>query len=387
VLLVVALLYAPMLAQRTKALGLLGFVHIGKQMLYAGHSSTKITPSLGWHNDIGYDGQYYFAVAVDPRHAKDYIPPSVSGFVYSRPLYPALAGVTGGGSTRVVPYTMLLINLLAVGAGTLAVAAWLRRRSLTPWLALLYALFPGLVFTAFRDLTEPLAFAFVAVAGLVLDSHSRRATVGAAVLLALAGLTRETTLAFAVGAAALLFRRDRDEGRAISARWARAIAFLAATVAPLLAWRVAVARFVTGPTQEKGDGLLGLVPFHGIGHYWPWHGMYLVIVATIVAPTVLALAVAATVLRRPKTRISAFLLALNASAFVVFLPAEVDINYGAASRAAIGVLLATIVCLPAWSPDGKLSRRAQTAVVVWSLPWYLVACVLTGFPGVAAMTL
>ena len=227
----------------------------------------------------------------------------------------------------------------------------------------------------------------VALAGLVLDSRSRRATAGAAALLALAGLTRETTLVFAIGAAAVLLQRNRDERRATSARWARAIAFVAATVAPLLAWRLVVARFVSGPTQEKGDGLLGLVPFHGIAHYWPWSPMHIVIVATLVVPTVLALAVSTTVLRRPATRISALLLGLNAAAFVVFLPAEVDINYGAASRAAIGVMLATIVCLPAWSPDGRLSHRAQATAALWSLPWYLAACVLTGFPGIAAITL
>ena len=41
------------------------------------------------------------------------------------------------------------------------------------------------------------------------------------------------------------------------------------------------------------------------------------------------------------------LLLLTSAAFVIFLPADVDVDYGAAGRAALGVVLAWIACLPA----------------------------------------
>ena len=81
--------------------GPLAFPHFGEQFLHASSTSDVITPKLGATSPIGYDGQYYFAIAVDPRHAKDYIPKELSpAFVYGRPLFPALARLFGFGSVR-----------------------------------------------------------------------------------------------------------------------------------------------------------------------------------------------------------------------------------------------------------------------------------------------
>src|SRR5690242_13370016 len=95
------------------------FVHVGKSSLLSASSSTRITRSLGWQSPVGYDGQYYYFLALDPRHAKDYMLGS-EGFVYSRPLYPALARVASLGSSKRIPTAMLAINLLAVGVTVLA---------------------------------------------------------------------------------------------------------------------------------------------------------------------------------------------------------------------------------------------------------------------------
>ena len=74
--------YAPFLVARLTAHNAYWFVHVGRQMLEASNSSTVITPALGWQSEVGYDGQYYFAVAVDPAHAKNHMPPGIAGFVY-----------------------------------------------------------------------------------------------------------------------------------------------------------------------------------------------------------------------------------------------------------------------------------------------------------------
>ena len=59
--------------------------------------------------------------------------------------------------------------------GTLALALWLRARRYSPWFALLYAAYPGLIFCVVRDLTEPVAFALVALALLVFDAGAKLA--------------------------------------------------------------------------------------------------------------------------------------------------------------------------------------------------------------------
>src|SRR5205823_7627719 len=124
-----------------------------------------IRPALGAQNALGYDGQYYFALAADPAHAHDYMG-SEAGIVYARPFYPVVSRAASIGSVTALPYAMLIVNLLAVLAGTAAVALWLVKHGLSPWPALLYGLFPGLIVTAFRDLPEPLAFALAALAVL-----------------------------------------------------------------------------------------------------------------------------------------------------------------------------------------------------------------------------
>lgn len=384
---ILAAVYAPFLMARLTTYNALWFVHIGRQMLGASHSSTVITPAVGWGSSVGYDGQYYWALAVDPVHAQDYMPTN-GGFVYSRVLYPGLARVLGLGSVGAVPYTMLAINLLAVVAGTLAVAAWLRRRGLSPGLALIYGLFPGLVFCVFRDLTEPLAFALVALAGLVFDRRSQTSTAWAAVLLAFAGLTRETTLVFAVPAALAVAGAEWDPLRSSAVtRWRRATLFLVTTIGPLLVWRAIVSQLIGGPTQERGSGLRWFIPFGGILHYWPWDAQHWLIVLTVILPTVAALLGAVVLFRRPRMRALGLLLAFNAAAFVVFLPSDVDVDYGAAGRAAIGVVLASLVCLPAWSSQGRrLSRPAATVAVLWSLPWFVVASIVVGAPGIGLVT-
>ncbi len=141
----VAAFYSLFLWARLDQNDALWFVHLGQQSLEASTTSRSITPALGSQSPVGYDGQYYFFLAVDPVHARDYMigpddEADRAGYVYSRPLYPALARAGGLGSARRIPYAMLAINLLAVGAGTLAVALWLRRHSTSPWFGLLYGL-------------------------------------------------------------------------------------------------------------------------------------------------------------------------------------------------------------------------------------------------------
>jgi len=380
VLVVLACVYLPFVGLRIATHDVFWFVHMGRQTLEAASTSTIITPARGWQSEAGYDGQYYYALAVDPRHAKDYMPLDDRGFVYSRPLYPALARTLALGSTAAVPYTMLLLNLLAVAAGTLAVAIWLRRRGLPPLYALLYGLFPGLVFCVFRDLTEPVAYGLAALAALVLDSGSRRALVGSAALFALAGLTRETTLVFAAAAALAIGLSGKQRARPAMG-WLTAALFLAGCTIPLFAWRSIAGRFVDAPTQERGDGLESLIPFHGIAHYWPWHDQHVLIVGAVILPTLISLIGLPMLLRRRATIPVGALLALNAAPLVVFLPSGVDVDYGAAGRAAIGVVLATLACLPRWTRDGRLSPHAGAVVLTWSFPWFLAVATLVGIPG------
>jgi len=370
--------YAYYVTVRIRGYSVLWFVHLGRNFLESSTASTVLRPSLGWQSQVGYDGQYYYGLAVDPVHAHSYIGGN-AGYIYSRVFYPAVSRAAAGGTVGAVPYAMLAVNLAAVAAGTLAVALWLRSRGAPAWPAALYGLYPGLIFTVFRDLTEPLAYGLAACAVLAFDERRTRRLVAAATLFALGALTRETIVPFALAGAAALVVHDRH--------WRRGVLFALGSCAPLVVWRVVVALILHQPTQESGHGAGWAVPFHGILSYWPFDDQHRLIVLTVVLPTLAVSAAGLLLLRRPAARVAAALLLANALLYVVFLPDGVDVDYGAAGRAAIGVVFAALLCVPAWWRPGW--RRAALVGVggfAWSLAWYLLVASHYGLSGIDLIT-
>jgi hypothetical protein len=378
VLVCVAAFYAAFVSIRLEQHDALWFVHIGSQFLSAAHTSHVIRPSLGAQNTLGYDGQYYFALAADPSHAHDYMG-GQSGIVYSRIVYPVVARAASGGSVTALPYALLVVNLLAVLAGTAAVALWLVKRGFSPWPALLYGLYPGLVVTVFRDLTEPLAFALAALAVLAFDRARPRRLVLSAVLFALAALTRETVVPFALAGAATLVLDDR--------RWRRAAAFAAATCGPLLVWRLVVKLWLGEPTQEVGHERGWVLPLHGIWSWWPFDRSHWLIALTVTLPALVAAGGALVLLRRRSAVVLAGLLLVNVLLYVVWLPRAVYIDYSAASRAAVGVVLAALYCLPAWWTDLRARVTIAAGAFALSIGWYLIAAALFGLGGINEITM
>jgi hypothetical protein len=166
------------------------FINIGRHFHAKASSSAVINHARTIDNKTGYDGQFYYFLAVDPTHGRDYM--DAPGFVYSRIGYPMTVRALSGGNPTLIPYVMALVNILAAVGGTLAIAFFLRRHGLPPTWALLYGLFPGLILAVLRDLTEPMAFALAAAALLVFDPRSKLRLLASASIFGLAMLTRET---------------------------------------------------------------------------------------------------------------------------------------------------------------------------------------------------
>ena len=378
VVLCTAVFYAVFVSIRIEQNGVRSFVHFGSQFLAAAHTSHVIKPSLGAQNTFGYDGQDYFALAADPAHAHDYIK-GQSGVVYSRIFYPAVSRAASGGSVSALPYAMLGVNLLAVLAGTAALALWLVKRGFTPWPALLFGLFPGLVLSVFRDLTEPLAFGLAALAVLAFDPGRTRRLVLSAALFSLAVLTRETIVPFALAGAVALALEDR--------RFRRAAAFAAGTCGPLVLWRLVVMLWLDQPTQEIGHERGWVLPLHGIWSWWPFDHSHWLIVLTVTLPALAAAAGALVLLRRRRALVLAGLLLVNVLLYVVWLPRAVYVDYSAASRAAIGVVFAAVYCLPVWWTVARARLPVAVGAIAFSIGWYLIAAALFGLGGINEITM
>ena len=358
------------------------FALIGSKFLHQSATSTVIKPSFPTKNAIGYDGQFYYFLALDPTHGRDYI--EQPGIIYSRIGYPITARALSGGNAAVIPYMLVLVNIAAAVGGTLAVAFLLRRSGLPPSLALLYGFFPGLIFAVLRDLTEPLAFGLAAAGLAVFDSRSKKRLLGSAALFALAMLTRETvalfpailTVALLVGAGTTVASwRDRLQTLNV----VRAAAFAAIVFAPLFAWRHVVGIWLnTTSVQERSAGgpaggvIHSLAPFHAMAAQWPWSAEDVVDLLTVVLPAVVWAAIAIVLLRRKATVAPWFVLA-NVAVFVVFLPSSIAVEYISMGRASIGIVLAVLIALPqATKVLGEKSRIRFAALTLWSLPYYLL---------------
>jgi hypothetical protein len=378
VLAVVAVLYAVMVPLRIDQYGTLWFAHIGDEFLHSSHTSQAIDSVQRTQSPFGYDGQFYFFIAADPTHARDYMRVGTedqSGIRYARVVYPAAARLASAGSMAALPAAMIAVNLLAVGLGTAAVALWLVRRGRTPWPAALYGLWPGVVYAVFRDLSEPLAYCFAALAVLVFDPRSNRRLAGAAGLLALSLLTRETTIAFVVGLTVAVGLHDRS--------WRRPLGFAAVSIAPMIAWRLAVTAWLHVTTIESAHtGLKILLPFYGMYSRYPFDVQHKLIFYSVDLPLLLAGAGALYLLQRRRELGAALLLVLNVALFVVFLPKNVTIDWGAVVRNATPALLAALYLVPAIR-----SRLVLAAGAFFLSPvWYLLVAAWLGIRGLRFAT-
>jgi hypothetical protein len=294
-----------------------------------------------------------------------------SGRRYARILYPMAARVAAAGQTGAIPYAMLIINLLAIGAGTWAIALWLQRHGRWPYYAILYGLWPGMVFTVFRDLSEPLAYCLAALAVLAFD---RRRVRLACALLALALLARETVIVFAVAGAVALWLSDR--------RWQRPLAFFGGAVAPMVVWRVIVYEWLHASPLESAGGARVIIPFYGLRAWWPWDGQHKIIALTADLPLLLAAVGGLYLLYRRRAIPAAVLLVLNVALFVVWIPKGIVIDWGAASRNVVPALLGFLYCIPYWR-----DRRYVLGLCVLLSPlWFLFVAWLVNVPGFTLMT-
>jgi hypothetical protein len=377
--------------------GLIGnpyqFINIGRQYHTKGTSSSVIAHAKPIDDRIGYDGQFYYFLAVDPKHGSDYM--DEPGVIYSRIGYPMTVRALSANNPSVIPYMLVLVNILAAVGGTLAVAFFLKRHRLPPALALLYGFFPGLALAVLRDLTEPLAFGLAAAGLLAFDPKSKRRLLLSASLFGAAMLTRETVALFpailTIGLLVGMGQASRWRERLRLGNLVRAVAFAELAFAPLFVWRHLLTTIVlpNTATQEPfvsgehhvaagkaGAALAALLPFHAIAGQWPWTGEDVTNLFTIFLPALLWVAIAVVLLRRKLTLEPWFVLA-NVAVFVVFLPTPIAVDYGSLGRASIGVLLAVLVTLPrVVSSLGEQARVALRTLTLWSLPFYLVLAIL-----------
>ena len=360
------------------------YIHLGQALVHKGQASPAISSrAASYHYDgqIGFDGQYAYFLAVDPVNARDYM--DSPAYRYTRVLYPLTARLLALGRADLVPWTLILVNLAMIAAGTAALAAWLRRHGASAWYAAIYGFYPGVFITLMRDTTEVMAYGLVAVAVFLFDAGGPHPAlpqfIPAAIFFALAILARETAAIFAIGYTLALLaaptptlprERGRELLRRLQRNWRRAAVFLAIWAVPIAAWKIFL-RLWLGSFGL--DAHIEHVPFLGIASWFPWNAGQVDEVRIVVIPGVLCGIVAAWAIIRGIRRVETWLLLANVVILIVLLERPAFNDISSSGRITIGVVLAAILCVPYLA--GRLRTWIWAAAALWLIPmlfWFAI---------------
>ena len=341
--------------------GLVALVYIGLTLWRYGGDPIKFAlvgsrydpglPGGTW----GYDGQFAYQIARDPLGASRFL--DVPAYRYQRILYPLAARIVAFGQGALIPWALIAVNWLALVAGTRFTEEILAGRGVSHWYALSYGLFGGLMMAVRLDLTEPLAYA-LAQAGILAYEREPRRVHRAACLLALAALTKETTLLMAAGFLSSF---------ALSRRWRDLVEWAVIIGAPFIALQ-ALLRVWLGAWGIGSGGALATsfewIPYRGLWSLAAIDGLAFTLIALVVAPMALIPALAALVaVLRDMVRgdLHPFVCVLLLNALVIpFTPQSTMREPLGMLRLAVGLVAAVLV----WGAYRR-SRRALNYSLLW----------------------
>ncbi len=319
---------------------------------------TDVPRSQTW--GIGYDGQAYYALALDPAGASAVL--DKPAHRYMRIVYPLVARVLALGRTDWIPWSMLVLNLFAAGLTAWLLGWLLERRGVKAWWALVPVLsFPYLLGLR-MDLTEPLAFA-LALTGLVFFERGRFALAAGAFLSA--GLTKDVALAFPLGVGLWELLRGR---------WRSATLLAGIPLGAYLIWAWWITQWLgTSPFASPTIQPIP-IPFIGLSNLEGLESRVMVLVWAVGPAAAAALAIAWTWWRDRGRGVGLEgLLILVNVALLAVIPAASWEDPIAVLRLGLGYLLA----LPLWLAVVK-PRLLPYCAALWG-PSFLIGVILPGF--------
>lgn len=216
--------------------------------------------NISVRESFGHDGQVFFIQANDPW----FLHPELHAVIMDRPVYrgqrmayPTIASGFGLFSPGVVIWTLPILNVLALGAGSYVAAVLARHLGGSTWLGLAFCLNPGILAEVDISGGGALALAFF-VWGVLAAERGHFGV--AATALAGASLSRETMLASVAVIAWILWRRH------VRAWWV----VIATPVAAVAVWGAYVRVTLSG-MPYTGPSAFSRYPLEGpIGAFQFW---------------------------------------------------------------------------------------------------------------------
>jgi uncharacterized membrane protein YhaH (DUF805 family) len=210
-------------------------------------------PHFSFVTDVEhYDGVYYYAIARDPLLlGKAHTLIDQPAYRYGHPLHGWLARIVSLGVNSLIPQALLVLSLAGLALAGWATSRYAVRHDRNPWLGLVVAVVPGLLYAATVSTTETVGAALVVSA--LLAWEYRRWSLAAALLL-LCCLDKEQYVAVPVGLAVWEAVQWRRSGRPRQVR-ARATALGLGPVALSMWYLYVHARLHEWPSSYQSGNL------------------------------------------------------------------------------------------------------------------------------------
>lgn len=282
---------------------------------------------------VGYDGQFVYYIARDGAASL----PLLDGpsFRMQRILYPMVGRILALGQPTLVPWALLVINLVAqsIGAGLMAVL--LSNYPRTPAIlgGITYGLWVGLIFALRLTLTEILCFALALGAILAYRKQHFRTTV---MLLMFSAITKEIGLVIAAGLALhAFFQKQR--------RWAL-LMFGAPLFLLMVWWGFLRLMFGDVPTQYPA-ARFEFIPLRGMFTGRTDAVELIMLTLWIAIPTLILFVLAVWTLWQKRALSMSTSLVLAAAGFVFIMPGVSWEDPMAAYRVATPIVIAGLLLL------------------------------------------
>lgn len=325
----------------------LAFVLIGERFALHNPSGSK-----------GYDGQFAYYIAMDPTGAVAHL--DDASFRYQRILYPLLARLLSLGQPALIPWTLLLLNVVSISMSTEVLSRMLGSKGLSPYLALLLPLWMGQIFALRAGLYEPLCFLFIVVAlwWYEQDRHLLSATA-----LTASVLTKEVGFLFLPAVVLVML---------LQKRWWPAFCYALAVLLPYAALQVWLYLWLGDSGLVGERSRFEMIPFHGFTFTEPLPARIFLVFFFAIPIAALSILAVRQLLRTPRS-VYAWAMLAN-SLFIVYLPRTTTIDVLAVFRVATGTVVAALLFCAAH----RRRRFALLLIAIW-LPPSVLAVVIPGF--------
>lgn len=339
--------------------GIYSAIGIGRAFVTRNNVSEVISSKAKYvTSEIGYDGQFFYYIALDPVKAHYYIDDPI--YRYTRIFYPMLTRFLSFGNYNLIPYILLILNISAVISSVFVLGLWFKKFNYSPFYSLIYGFFPGVFFSLTRDLSETVAYFFAILAVFLFSFKLKRFFLLSSSFFSIAILTKEVTALFPLAFSLSFFlKKEKRKG----------LIFILISFLPIVLYKLFLITWLGTSNSDLLSAFPVLIPFSGLNqtmlNFQRERQIY-----SIIIPGLIMGSFAVYSISKKKFSKEVILVLLSVLLFVVFLNKKSFFEYAASSRINIGVVIPILFSIPYFTSINKIFKLLFIlTAILWLQPW------------------